>query len=182
MMSTSFRLTAALAASLMLGSSFSAEAASLFLPPAPNAASSNFIIVQGAGAGPNEAASAPQFDRRGRVVPESQQGRDRRRTFDSARGDSRGFERRGNYVYYNGHRGYRERRSGYRYHEGFWFPLAAFAAGALIGGAIVSSPPPPPPSNPHVEWCRAHYRSYNPYDNTFQPYGGPRAYCRSPYG
>ncbi len=184
MMSTSSHLSAAaLVASLMLGGSLSAEAAPLFVPPAATAASSNIITVEGAGAGPNEAASAPQFDRRGRLVPESQQGRDRGRTFDSARGDSRrGFERRGGDVYYNGHRGYRDRRSGYRYHEGYWFPLAAFDAGAIIGGAIVGSPPPAPASNPHIDWCLSRYRSYDPYDNTFQPYRGPRVDCRSPYG
>lgn len=182
-MSTSSRLRAtALVASLMLGSSLSAAAAPLFVPPAA-AASPNIITVEGAGAGPNEAASAPRFDRRGRQIPESQQDRDRGRTFDSAQGDRRrGFERRGNDVYYNGHRGYRDRRSGYRYYEGFWFPLAAFAAGAIIGGAIVGSPPPAPASNPHIDWCLSRYRSYNPYDNTFQPYRGPRVYCRSPYG
>ncbi len=188
MTSTSSRLSmAALAASLMLGSSLSAEAASLFARPALGVAPSNIITVQGAGAGPNESAAAPQFDRRGRQIPESQQRPDRR-TYSSAGNDgprrfdrSSGFERRGSSVYYNGHRGYRDRRSGYRYHDGFWFPAAAFAVGAILGGALVA-PAPAPASNPHVDWCLSRYRSYNPYDNTFQPYGGPRVYCRSPYG
>ena len=43
------------------------------------------------------------------------------------------------YGWYNGHRGYRYRRSGYRYHNGFWFPAGAFIAGAIIGGAIANS-------------------------------------------
>lgn len=31
------------------------------------------------------------------------------------------------------------------------------------------------------EWCGARYRSYNPADNTYQPYGGgPRQKCASP--
>lgn len=34
----------------------------------------------------------------------------------------------------------------------------------------------------HVEWCYARYRSYRPYDNTYQPYHGPRRQCLSPYG
>lgn len=93
---------------------------------------------------------------------------------------SPGFERRGGYAYYNGHRGYRRHRDGYREHNGWWFPLAAFAAGALIVGAAPPAPVVVAP-NPHVDWCRAHYRSYNPYDNTFQPHYGPRAYCLSPY-
>lgn len=34
----------------------------------------------------------------------------------------------------------------------------------------------------HVAWCYDRYRSYRAYDNTFQPYNGPRRQCRSPYG
>ena len=34
----------------------------------------------------------------------------------------------------------------------------------------------------HVEWCYARYRSYRDWDNTFQPYNGPRQQCYSPYG
>lgn len=33
----------------------------------------------------------------------------------------------------------------------------------------------------HVRWCHARYRSYRAWDNTFQPYHGPRLQCRSPY-
>ncbi len=35
----------------------------------------------------------------------------------------RGFERRGNDGYYNGQRGSRTERPGYRYSNGFWFPM-----------------------------------------------------------
>jgi hypothetical protein len=94
--------------------------------------------------------------------------------------------------YYRGHRGYRHHRSGYRQHDGYWFPLAAFGAGALIGGAIAAQPryvePAPAPVyrtsgiNPqHYQWCEARYRSYDGYSNTFQPYNGPRQTCLSPY-
>jgi hypothetical protein len=100
--------------------------------------------------------------------------------------------------YYNGHRGYRERRHGYRYHNGYWFPLAAFGAGAIIGGAIAAQPRyvepapryvEPAPTyversdiNPrHYEWCADRYRSYDSYSNTFQPNYGPRQTCLSPY-
>src|SRR5438445_457616 len=48
------------------------------------------------------------------------------------------YERNGA-VYWNGHRGYREYHRGYRRHGDFWFPLAAFATGALITGAIVNN-------------------------------------------
>lgn len=89
--------------------------------------------------------------------------------------------------YWNGHRGYRERRAGYRYHNGYWYPLAAFAAGAIIGGAIAQPRPAPVAPraaglNPrHYDWCQARYRSYDSYSNTFQPYNGPRQQCLSPY-
>ncbi|MEI2297180.1 BA14K family protein [Ensifer sp. MJa1] len=33
----------------------------------------------------------------------------------------------------------------------------------------------------HTSWCYARYRSYRAYDNTFQPYHGPRQVCVSPY-
>ena len=88
------------------------------------------------------------------------------------------------YSWYRGHRGYKYYRPGYRRHDnGFWFPLAAFAAGALITGAITNN------NNvivrgsgsAHVNWCYDRYRSYRAYDNTFQPYEGPRRQCYSPY-
>ncbi|NKC51416.1 BA14K family protein [Ochrobactrum cytisi] len=91
--------------------------------------------------------------------------------------------------YWNGHRGYRHYRHGYRRsNDGWWYPLAAFGAGAIIGGAIAAPTPPPvyraPAygySNSHVQWCYNRYRSYRASDNTFQPYNGPRQQCYSPY-
>ena len=88
------------------------------------------------------------------------------------------FERRGGIGYYNGRRGYREYRRGYREYNGFWFPAAAFIAGALITGAINDAPRA---GGSHVSWCYDRYRSYRAYDNTFQPYNGPRQQCYSPY-
>lgn len=106
--------------------------------------------------------------------------------------------------YYGGYRGYRDYRPRHRYHDGYWYPLAAFGAGALIGGALAAptyepapryyeappryyAPPPrryaaPADINPqHQEWCFARYRSYDVYSNTFQPNYGPRRQCYSPY-
>ena len=88
--------------------------------------------------------------------------------------------------WYHGHRGYRHSRHGYRRHsDGWWYPLAAFGAGAIIGGAIANdgySRPREAGINPrHTEWCYARYRSYRAYDNTFQPNYGPRKQCYSPY-
>ncbi len=39
-----------------------------------------------------------------------------------------------------------------------------------------------PAGDAHVRWCYNRYRSYRAWDNTFQPYHGPRRQCRSPYG
>ncbi|WP_280777215.1 BA14K family protein [Rhizobium sp. SG_E_25_P2] len=84
---------------------------------------------------------------------------------------------------WRGHRGYRYHRHGYRRHSnGFWYPLAAFSAGAIIGGAIAAPSVRVRTGNPHRRWCRNHYRSYRAYDNSFQPYNGPRRQCMSPYG
>lgn len=85
-------------------------------------------------------------------------------------------------MYWNGHRGYREYRRGYRRHGDFWFPLAAFATGALITGAIINNQNRVyRGGDAHVQWCYDRYRSYRARDNTFQPYDGPRQQCYSPY-
>lgn len=36
-------------------------------------------------------------------------------------------------------------------------------------------------SQSHVNWCYNRYQSYRAWDNTFQPYHGPRQQCWSPY-
>jgi hypothetical protein len=82
----------------------------------------------------------------------------------------------GGRPYWNGHRGYRHWRHGYRRHGDFWFPLAAFATGAIISGAIANDRPPAYGSS-HEARCYARYRSYRAYDNTYQPYHGPRRQC-----
>ena len=113
-------------------------------------------------------------------------------------GYDRGYGRDYGRGWYRGHQGYRDYRPGYRNHNGYWFPLAAFATGAIIGGAIsqpreVYRPVPeyrPRPvyrptagvSQRHVNWCANRYRSYDAYSNTFQPYNGPRQACYSPFG
>ena len=87
--------------------------------------------------------------------------------------------RRDRYGWYRGHRGYRDRRPGYRYYNGFWFPLAAFGAGAIIGGAIQADRGGY--SSRHVAWCESRYRSYRAWDDTYAPRAGVRARCISPY-
>lgn len=95
---------------------------------------------------------------------------------------NRGFYKRNNHGWYNGHRGYRYQRPGYRYYNGWWFPAGAFIAGAIIGGAIANDNVYRGSSSAHVRWCYNRYRSYREWDNTFQPYNGPRRQCYSPYG
>jgi len=93
----------------------------------------------------------------------------------------RGFYVVGGAYYYNGYRGYWRVRPGYRYYNGYWFPAAAFAAG--VAAATVAPPPPPAAhlATAHVRWCYGRYRSYRAWDNSYQPYGGPRQQCWSPY-
>lgn len=85
--------------------------------------------------------------------------------------------------YYRGHRGHREHRRGYRRHrDGWWYPLAAFGAGAVIGGAIANQPRAVAGVNPrHIDWCSSRYRTYRASDNTYVPRVGVRAQCNSPY-
>ena len=88
-------------------------------------------------------------------------------------------DRRG---WYNGERGYRDRRPGYRRHsDGYWYPLAAFGAGAIIGGAIAGRSTTDRLSNRHIRWCADRYRTYRPSDNTFVLRAGVRAQCNSPF-
>ena len=84
---------------------------------------------------------------------------------------------RGHRGHYRGHRGHRHRRPGYRYHNGYWFPPAAFLGAVIVGGAIAAQQS----GNRHVRWCHNRYRSYREWDNTFKPHNGPRRQCRSPY-
>lgn len=103
-----------------------------------------------------------------------------RRHIERRRGDWKRHDRRG---WHNGHRGYREHRRGYRRHsDGWWYPLAAFGAGAVIGGAINNQGPAARVgSNRHYEWCASRYRTYRASDNTYVPSAGRRAVCNSPY-
>ncbi|MBZ9956482.1 BA14K family protein [Mesorhizobium sp. B2-4-2] len=94
----------------------------------------------------------------------------------------RGFYVVGGGYYYNGYRGYARVRPGYRYYNGYWFPAAAFAAGVA---AVTVAPVAPSPAvrleAAHVRWCYERYVSYRAWDNSYQPYNGPRQQCWSPY-
>ena len=109
---------------------------------------------------------------------------------DSGVRNSRGFDRCS--IYRCGgyrHGGYGNRYYGNRYHDGYYRHhdndagalIGGLAAGAIIGGLIASQPQAGPVGNSHVDWCYSRYRSYRAYDNTYQPYYGPRRQCYSPY-
>ena len=95
----------------------------------------------------------------------------------------RGFYVVGHVRYYNGYPGALRPRPGYRYYRGYWFPGTAFAAGVAVGRTAAPYPALPPLrlTVAHTRWCESRYRSYRAYDNTWQPYDGPRRQCWSPY-
>lgn len=106
--------------------------------------------------------------------------RDRREYRNRYSSRDRFDDRRG---YYRGHRGYRYKRPGYRYYNGYWFPAAAFITGAIIGGVLNNNRTVVVEGgDSHVRWCENRWRSYRAYDNTYQPLNGPRRICVSPYG
>lgn len=65
--------------------------------------------------------------------------------------------------------------------NGYWYSIAAFSAGAIIGGAMANQNQPRITSSRHVQWCADRYRSYRASDNTYVPRAGVRAVCNSPY-
>ncbi|WP_394891564.1 BA14K family protein [Mesorhizobium sp. AaZ16] len=178
-----------LAASFAIASAVPVNAVPLVVPQAP-VAQSDIIKVQSRGREVMEERLLRRQFRGDR--------RDFRREF---RGDRREFrwdrrefrrdrrefrrsirrDRDDRYGWYRGHRGYRYYRPGYRRYGDFWFPAAAFIAGAIIGGALSSPPRRVYGGNAHVQWCYDRWRSYRAYDNTYQPNYGPRRECISPY-
>ncbi len=74
----------------------------------------------------------------------------------------------------------------YHYHDAY---------GNVLYQQVVAPPPPPQrriiiqqqPAGgqypqAHYNWCFGKYKSYDPGSNSYQPYGGPRRLCQSPYG
>lgn len=164
-------LCAALALTFAAGSALPVAAAPVLAPKTSQsqAANPNVIDVQLS----REERQRNRFERR----------QDRRENRFERRQDRREarFEQRNGRYYYNGQRGYRDKRPGYRYYNGFWFPAGAFIAGAIIGNAINGSASASSGGSAHTQWCYDRYRSYRASDNTFQPYNGARQQCYSPY-
>lgn len=105
---------------------------------------------------------------------------------DSGARNNRNYDRCSVYRcggYRHGHYGRRYYRDDYyrRHDNDAGALIGGLAAGAIIGGLIASQPRAYPIGNSHVDWCYSRYRSYRAYDNTYQPYYGPRRQCYSPY-
>lgn len=81
---------------------------------------------------------------------------------------------------YDNWRGERHGRY-YRHRDNAWVPLAIMGMGAMIGSSMANERRVYSGGRTHVSWCANRYRSYRAYDNTFQPYNGPRRQCYSPY-
>ncbi len=82
--------------------------------------------------------------------------------------------------YYNGYRGWNRHRPGFRRHNGWWYPPAAFGVQIIVPRARQHHRAHGLPPE-HYIWCDRRYRSYRTWDDTFQPYHGPRQLCNSPY-
>ena len=68
-----------------------------------------------------------------------------------------------------------------RYRDDDWWIPGAIIGGLIIGGILSQPRYYRSTGNAHVRWCDRRFRSYRAWDNTFQPYHGPRKPCRSPY-
>lgn len=79
------------------------------------------------------------------------------------------------------YRGWKKRhhRSRPRYRNSGRYIIPGIIIGGIIANEMYRNRAGLP--NAHFRYCYAKYRSYRDYDNTFQPYHGPRRQCRSPY-
>ncbi|KAA0689109.1 BA14K family protein [Neorhizobium sp. P12A] len=98
-------------------------------------------------------------------------------------GYHRGYGRHGGYYggyrRYGGYGGHGYYGGGYGYGNNYGgLVIGGLAAGVLLGSMLAQ---PRYYGNSGQSWCYSRYRSYRAYDNTFQPYHGPRRQCIAPY-
>jgi hypothetical protein len=141
-----------------------AQAAPVYVPNAPQAANSSADVVQVNGQ-----------DWRWRHNNRGFNGRYGGRDM----GNYYGHRNRGGWNRDYGRRGWRGDNLG-------GAVVGGLITGAIVGGVLNNSRPVYRErvyrgGDAHVQWCYDRYRSYRAYDNTFQPYHGPRQQCYSPY-
>jgi BA14K-like protein len=97
------------------------------------------------------------------------------------------WNRHGNW---NHHNNWHHGGHNYRGHGNDWWWPGVAGVGIGLGLGLLNNAPyysqpvyrvAPGASSAHVAWCERRYRSYRVYDNTYQPYHGPRRECISPY-
>ncbi len=166
----------ALAVAVTATGLFPVNAAPIYVPKAGVEAQSDVVKVQNRREFRRERRGDRREFRRDRRADRREFRRDRREARRDFYRDRPG--------YYRGYRGYRSYRPGYRRYGGYWYPGAAFIAGAIIGGALATPAPREVyrGGDAHTQWCYNRYRSYRASDNTFQPNSGARRQCISPYG
>ena len=99
---------------------------------------------------------------------------------DHMRTDNRVYFYKGGH-YFNGYRGERIYRDGYRRHNGFWYPGSAFSLAIIIAPGVQQRVIRSYGGSRHINWCENRYRSYRISDNSWKPHYGPRRVCVSPY-
>jgi hypothetical protein len=68
------------------------------------------------------------------------------------------------------------------FHNGFYYQTPWWTLPLIVGGNLAANNfDNGDYGNSHVEWCLAHYRSYNPRTNTWVAYSGQVNQCNSPY-
>ena len=90
------------------------------------------------------------------------------------RGDQRHW--RGNRHHWRGDRYWR-----YRHHRNHYRGSGLYFGLGVVPGYYYGTRHTYRSGSAHVRWCYNRYRSYRAWDNTYQPYNGPRRQCRSPY-
>lgn len=108
------------------------------------------------------------------------------------RNGQRHWKKNGRYGKWN--RGGRDNRrysrhNNRRHNDNWWWgPATGFGLGLALGAAprvyeypVYRTAPRISVNAAHLAWCEDRYRSYRAWDNSFQPYNGPRRQCNSPY-